>query len=354
MDIKRLKQYIYSNDKVEYILYQIGCKNIVKHDRYYTCANYDGDNNKAICQYFDAEYLNCINYTRDIRYNKKSNNPTSIIDLVCYNKKINLFQCVKYLCDILGLNYYDMENEDDIPESLKILQMLYDMKSGDYIEENYQLKPISEKILTYYKPYVNDMFANDNISYNIQKYFEIGYDDETNCITIPIRDEIGNLVGIKGRVFEYGNIENKYIYLERCARSKILYGLDKSLKYIREQGCVYIGEAEKFVMQLFNMGYYNCVSTGGKKISRYQKNKLISLGVDLIFCFDKDVLKDEIESIVQDFQGINVYMMIDKNNILNERESPSDNSLKWLKLVQSGIEKIKGGNKFKYELHINR
>jgi DNA primase len=342
MDIRRLKQYIYSNDKTEYILSQIGCKSIVKHDNYYTCSNFDGDNTKAICQYFDSEYLNCENHTRDIRYNKNLKNPTSIIDLVCFNKQINLFQCIKYLCDILGIDYYESENEDDIPESLKMLQMLYDMKTGEYVEENYKLKPISDKILTYYKHYVNDMFAKDNISYEIQKYFEIGYDDETNHITIPIRDELGNLVGVKGRIFEYGHVDNKYIYLEKCARSKILFGLDKSLKHIKEKGIVYIGESEKFVMQLWNMGYYNAVSTGGKKISRIQKNKLVSLGVDLAFCFDKDVLKDEIETLSQDFQGVNVFMMIDNENILNEKESPSDNYEKWIKLLDSSITKIKG------------
>lgn len=340
MDVKRIKQYIYQNDKIEYILSQIGCKNIVRHDNYYTCANYDGDNNKAICQYFDSEYLNCINYTREIKYNKKLDYPTSIIDLVCFNKKINWFQCLKYICDILGLDYYELENEDDIPESLKMLQMLYDMKSGDYIEENYKLKPISEKILTYYKPYVNDMFLKDNISYDIQKYFEIGYCDETNYITIPIRDELGNLVGVKGRIYEYGNIENKYIYLEKCARSKILFGLDKSIKYIKEKGCVYIGESEKFTLQLYTMGYYNVVSTGGKKLSKIQKNKLISLGVDLIFCFDKDVTKEEIQEMSSYFKGVNVFMIYDKDNILNDKESPSDNILKWEKLVQNNIIKI--------------
>ena len=185
MDVRKIKQYIFNNDKVEYVLLQIGCKNIVRHDKYYTCANYDGDNNKAICQYYDSEYLNCINYTRNIKYNK-SDNPTSLIDLVCYNKKLNLFQCIKYLCDILGLDYYAIENENDVPESLKMLQMLYDLKSGEYIEENFKLQPINEKILTYYKPYVTDMFAQDNISYQMQKIFEIGYDDETNYITIPI------------------------------------------------------------------------------------------------------------------------------------------------------------------------
>ena len=148
-----------------------------EHDTYYTCSNYDGDNKNAINLYFNSDYLNCVNHTRDIRINNKDKSySTSIIDLVCYNKKMDVFQAVKYLCDILGIDYYSMENDDELPESLKIMQMLFDLQSGEYIEENIKLKPINEKILTYYKPYVNDMFKNDNISYDTQKYFEIGYD----------------------------------------------------------------------------------------------------------------------------------------------------------------------------------
>lgn len=341
MDIKKIKDYIYNNNKTEYILSEIGCKNIVKHDTYYTCSNYNGDNKNAINQYYDSSYLNCINHTRDIRINKKPENSTSIIDLVCYNKNLNLFQGCKYLCDLLGLDYYQLENDDDIPESLKLIQMLYDMKSGDYIEENTKLQPISEKILTYYKSYVNPMFFNDNISYEIQKLFEIGYDDETNHITIPIRDELGNLVGVKGRIFDYNVTENKYIYLEKCARSKILFGLDKSIKYIKEKGFVFVGESEKFCMQLFSMGYYNCVATGGKKISKMQKNKLMSLGVDLIFCFDKDVIKEEIIDLADSFEKINIFMIEDKDNLLNKKESPSDSREKWEQLIENSIVKIK-------------
>ena len=45
------------------------------------------------------------------------------------------------------------------------------------------------------------------------------------------RSELGDLVGIKGRYFyrEVPEGENKYIYLEPCARSKIIYGLNKTI-----------------------------------------------------------------------------------------------------------------------------
>ena len=40
------------------------------------------------------------------------------------------------------------------------------------------------------------------ISYETQIEFEIGYDESTNRITIPIRDEISSLVGVKGRLLK--------------------------------------------------------------------------------------------------------------------------------------------------------
>jgi DNA primase len=41
--------------------------------------------------------------------------------------------------------------------------------------------------------------------------------------------------------------------------------------------------------------------------------------------------------------GISVYAIIDRDNILDEKESPSDNPEKWAYLVKNNIYKIKGG-----------
>lgn len=336
MDIQKIKLHIYNEQKIEYVLNDIGCKFIKNKGSYFQCGNYNGDNKTAIVVYND-EKLTCENYTRDIKGKKDT---SDLIDLVMYNKSISLFHACKYLCDILNLKYYDLENDDDIPESLKITQMLLDMKNGEFVDEVSKLHPINEDILNYYRPYCNEMFKADNIDYSIQKIFEIGYDDDTNRITIPIRDEIGNLVGVKGRYFGE-ECENKYIYLERCAKSKILYGLDKAYNFIKKAGFVYVVESEKAVMQMWNMGIFNVVSTGGKKISKQQRIKLYSLCVDIIFVFDKDVLLSEICAIAETFpRGINISAIIDSNNVLNEKESPTDNKDKW-GLLKNNITSIR-------------
>ena len=156
---------------------------------------------------------------------------TDIIDLVCYTLQFSFPEALKYICGEIGLSYYH-DFDEDIPESFKILKLLEDMNSNSDEEKDRPLKPISEDILSYYKNYVNDLFYNDNIDYQTQREFEIGYDEATNRITIPIRSEIGDLVGVKGRLFKTDLDEDdlKYMYIEPCARAKVIYGLNKTIK----------------------------------------------------------------------------------------------------------------------------
>ncbi len=341
MDVKELKNYIYENRYVEQILESIGCHHIKYHasNAYWTCANANGDNNGAIVLY-NNEYLMCLNYTRQMI---KGDRKTDIVDLVCYTKDLTFPEGLKFICEEIGMSYYH-DFDEDIPESFKILKMIDDMNSNSLEEKEKPLKPISERILSYYKEYVNDLFYEDNIDYSTQKEFEIGFDEESNRYTIPIRSEIGDLVGVKGRYFDrkVPEGENKYIYLEPCAKSKILYGLYKTAEYAKNKNCIYVLEAEKSVLQLWNYGYRNSTSTGGKELSQYQIDMIVRLGVDIILAMDKDVKKDEIEQIANRFpNGVPIYYIYDEDEILEEKESPSDNPQKWSQLIKNNIYRIR-------------
>lgn len=341
MDIRELKNYIYEEKYVEQLLNAIGCHHIKYHTTgaYWTCANATGDNNNAIVLY-NNDPLICINYTRQMVHDKRV---TDIIDLISYTKNLSLIDSLKYICNVIGISYY-YDFNDGVPECFKILDMIENMNNNFQDKEDLPISPISDNILDYYYPYVNDIFLEDNIDYNTQKEFEVGFDPESNRYTIPIRSEIGDLIGVKGRFF-YKDVpagESKYVYLEPCPKSKILYGLYKTLSFIKTKRVVYICESEKAVMQCWSMGYKNAVSTGGKNISDTQVNILVRLGAQIIFAFDKDVSKFEIEEIANKFpDGVSIYYIYDENNILNEKESPSDNSNKWEYLVKNCIYKVK-------------
>lgn len=340
MDVVQLKEYILENHSIATILESIKCHHIKFHSSgYWSCANKDGDNKIAITVK-ENEYLSCTNHTRQI---VKINRTTDLIDLVCFNEKLSFPEGLKFICSVLGIDYYhDFDN--DVPASLLMTRLILSMNSLAYENSDKPLKPISEKVLTYYKPFVNDMFKEDNIDYMTQREFEIGYDDCTNRITIPIRSEIGDLVGVKGRLLKQklDDDDLKYLYIEPCSRAKILYGLHHTHDFIKSANRVFVVEAEKGVLQLWSMGYRNSVATGGKELSTSQIELLTRLGADIVLCFDRDVQRDEIEGLADRFaDGIPIFNIYDDDNILNDKESPTDNPQKWIHMQKNNIHKIK-------------
>ena len=339
MDVSQLKEYILNNDKIEIILVALGCGDIKNHDTYYSASNPDGDNKNAICIYLN-DNLTTIDYTRNI---PQLNGCSDIFSLIEFFQNCNFFEAMKFACQCVGIDYY-YDFEKDVDPAIQYTKMLMEMNNDEQEDDEEKLiKPIPEKILTYYQSWVNEQFYVDGITYMIQKEFEIGFDEDTQYITIPIRDEIGTLVGVKGRYLgEPPKDISKYTYLEHCARSQLLYGLNKTYNAIQEQKIVYVGESEKSVLQMFSYGYYNCVATSGKKVSKQQIIKLERLCVPIVFLFDKDVKQEELDELASRFvDGVTVYALIDKINILNEKESPTDSKEKFEKLLNDKACMIK-------------
>lgn len=343
-DVKKIKKYILENNCSKIILEDLGCHNIHIHsghdNEYYTFANPDGDNPNAVTLYLN-DSLKVINYTREI---SKSSIHSDLFTLIEFYKNINFFQSVKYVCDLLEIKFYDEENKS-VPESLKIIKMISSLKSKNKTDDDdTPIKPLSQEIIKYYPPIGNTMFFKDGIDYQTQYEFGLSYDNESNRILIPIYSEIGDLVSYKGRLFKdhIEEWEQKYLYLYPCPRNKILFGYNKTYPYIKKEGWVFVGEAEKFCLQLWSYGYYNSVATGGTKIGQTQIDKISRLGVPICFCFDKDIKKETIEKISERFtDGIDVYAIFDENGLLRDKESPSDRREVWELLVKNNVYKIK-------------
>ena len=340
MDIRELKEEILNRELISDILSEIGCHHIVDRGEYFSCGNRDGDNTRSIVVYKN-EYIGCTNYTRQITKNGRS---ADIFDLIAYAEDCSFAEAMKFVCNLAGIDFYGEAQE--LPESLQIIKLLKEMSTGEDGEDNTPVKPISEKILSYYLPYGNKMFEDDNISLDVQQEFEIGFDCATGYITIPIRDSLGSLCGVKGRYFgEPDERHTKYTHIEKCSKGRILYGYWQNREYIKQNKYIYILESEKAVQQLATIGVRSCVSTGGKTISKYQVEEIIRTGCTPILALDKDVDEEELQNIASMFMdGIAVYAIIDKDNILDEKESPSDNPQKWQHLIKNNVYKVKGGD----------
>ena len=95
-------------------------------------------------------------------------------------------------------------------------------------------------------------------------------------------------------------------------------------------------------MQMWNMDVYNCVATGGKKVSQNQIEILTRLCVDICFVFDKDVQLGELMVLANRFvDGVSVYAVVDDKGILDEKEAPTDNPEKFKALIENCVRRIK-------------
>lgn len=161
---------------------------------------------------------------------------------------------------------------------------------------------IDESVLNAYENIPSSRFLKDGITLKTQKKFGIGYDIESQRITIPLRDQFGQLVGVKGRAnWETTEDEAKYLFLHKCMMSQILYGYYENYSYMYN-GDVIICEAEKSSMQGDSFGYHNIVAIGGNSISATQAKMIVGLMPKrIILCLDEglniDVIRKNLNTL---------------------------------------------------------
>ena len=235
--------------------------------------NSDGGPNIRIR--LNDEYLNVTDYVNSIH--------TDIISYIIKEKHTDFRSVLSAIKRILNLS------DDWRPQSRHLIfggvyeHIIHRTDSSP--------KTYDESILDEYLKVPNERFQRDNISLEAQMKFGIGYDVGTDRITIPIRDQHGSLMGIKGRRnYETDNEEDpKYLYLVPCQMSKTLFGY--STNYSSMYGrTVMIFESEKSVIQCASYGYHNAVALGSNSLSEYQAKMILSLNPQkVIFMLDSDL-----------------------------------------------------------------
>lgn len=344
LEAKILKRKIFNENKIEIILEKIGMKHVnSSNDKFVSCCMPDGDNKMSTIVYKE-EYVGVVAYTRDI---SNGNSNPDIISLVCFVKKVYFSNAIKMICDICGFNYY--ERDVDTPISLKWLNAIYDMSECEVDENDEDLYPVNDDYLLNFDNCSNIMFLKDGISHSTQMEFEVGFDLLTNSITIPIRDEIGTLVGVKARRF-VESCDNKYFYIKSFPKSKVLYGLNKTYEHIVKADEVFVFEAEKSVQIAWTLGLKNCVAIGGHNISKTQAKKLSKLGVNIVLCYDSDIGKDEdgffekslfIKQASKFMENQIIDVMFDFDNELESKQCPIENKEVFKKMYKKK-ERIQG------------
>lgn len=167
MEARTIKEYIYDNNKIEYVLEELGMHHIKWHNggEYITCGMPDGDNPNSTTVYNDS-FLGVVAYTRDI---KDAYGISDIISLVTFVRQCFFTESINWLCEMFGLDYY--AEEQIIDSSLLFIRAFEKQTKSQKSENLAVLKPISEDVLKSYLNWNNTEFLKDNISRETQTEF---------------------------------------------------------------------------------------------------------------------------------------------------------------------------------------
>lgn len=327
MDTTSLKEYIFNNNKVEFVLDKIGCKSIKYHSskNFYSATNYNGDNTGAVNVY-NTKYLLIHNWTRESEFNDVSD----IISLVQYNKKCSFVDAVKYLHNILGLELtpYKKEEKKEKLDPLAIFKNVISRHRA--IVDVAEIQAIKEEAINDYVPLLYIDWLREGVMPWAAKKFGLAYSYKYHRVVIPIRYWFdGTLVGFNQRT----TVENyeelgirKYFLTASYRKSLNLYGLWENREEIEDKKTVVICESEKSVLKRYSRNDGTCVALQGKKLSDEQRRIIIGLNVnEVIIALDNDVPIEEVRHICEQFYHIrNVSYVKDRWNLLGDKDAPAD------------------------------
>ncbi len=116
------------------------------------------------------------------------------------------------------------------------------------------------------------------------------HDRFRNRITLPIRDLGGRLCGFGARVVE-GQEQPKFLNSPQTPlfdKGRLLYGLHRAHRAIREQGQAVVVEGYFDVIALHQSGFPNAVSPMGTALTEAQLNQLKRLAPRIVLALDAD------------------------------------------------------------------
>lgn len=327
MDIVSLKEYIYENNKIEYVLEQLGCHHIKynQNKEYYSCGNYNGDNPVAI-NVANNKYINVRNWTRTSAFEDTSD----IVDLVQYNRKCSFVDAVKYLHDIFGLEYSRYSKPEKKEENkFDPLDIFRRAKSSKRKVDISDIKVLDEEVLDEYVPILHIDWLREGIMPWTSKKFGICYSYKNKRVVIPMRHWLsGSLLGVNMRTTITNHEElgiTKYFISPSYQKSLNLFGLYENYESIQKAGYVVVYESEKSVLKRDSLCDGTGVALSGKSLSDEQIRILIGLNVEIIIALDNEVPIEETLHMCSKFYRIrNVSYIKDSWGLLSEKDSPAD------------------------------
>ena len=348
-DLKDIKKRLLREDKVEKIFEAIGCEYIsIRNNRVEAQlpARFYSDNKRSVqCRLNDnlscfvrnkLDFKKCSKYTPDI---------FTLVSYIHHDKRGeeevtgDLYEAKRFICETLGwVEYLTGKSKTKRVDYVAPLRAL---KSKKRARRDVTPNPVhSEEILNdyYYKgrPLPYKGWIEEGISYRTQMMYGIGFDLDSKRVTIPMRNRFGQLVGVKGRIMKNEDSDMKYMYLVPYLNSIEWFNFHYALPYILMEKKVYIFEAEKSPMMMFDIGIFNTLAIGSSDITPEQIDIIKQLGLDIeiVLCYDKGTERTDIIDTAKMFGNRKASYIFDMDNLLNDKDSPIDRGIDvWNKLI---------------------
>lgn len=204
------------------------------------------------------------------------------------------------------------------------------------------LPKYSDKVLDVFVKKYTPEWLSDKITKETMDKFNILYSISQNKIVIPHYDINDNLIGIRGRALDKWEIENvgKYAPIRveniwyKHPLSLNLYGLNKTKENIRKTGICFLGESEKFVLQMDAYSRLNCAAAVcGSNLNKFALKILLKEcnPKEIVICFDKeeeqgqDKYFHKLWNLCKKYNHYCDFSFIyDRENLLSLKDSPTD------------------------------
>lgn len=327
MTINELKEYIYREGKIEYILEQLGCHEIKRNNQkgYISATQPDGDNPMGVC-IRNNEYLDYRSFSRGIDYEDGQD----LVNLVESIKKISFIEAVKYLHKILELPFEFKKQREKAQKKFDPLAIFKRVLRCNRCVINVDdIHILDDKLLNDYVPMLHIDWLKQGITDRTRKKFGLAYSYKHKRVVIPMRYwATGELLGFNQRT----TVENykelgikKYFITPTYPKQLNLYGLYENYDSIQKAGYVVVAESEKSVLKRDSLGDSTVVALSGKTMSDEQIRVLIGLNVEIIIALDKDVDINEVRHICEKFKNIRkVSYIYDFIDVLDSKDAPMD------------------------------
>ncbi len=188
---------------------------------------------------------------------------------------------------------------------------------------------LPDDVMCKYEKRLIQEWLDEGISQEALDKYQVRYDVVSNSICFPIFDNNGRIISVSHRTLDKeckSKGISKYIYSNSIGTTDFLYGFYQNKEEIYRLNEVLITEGAKGVYKLEDYGYKNCMASLTDNLSSSQIEEIIKMPIkNIVISWDEDVkLKDIKKRVGILLQFKNVYAIIDKQGILQDKMSPCD------------------------------